>query len=140
MKCFAVGILACLALGGTAVAADVPNMVGTWKPTGESAGARMGYSHAGWAAALEPVFNPTPRPFVVIEKQNGRGLSGYEVLPDGRKDPFVAVFKRDGKQIIVSTELGAATADVAGDEIEWCWQDNLPTVSVAVCDVMKKAQ
>jgi len=126
MKSFAVGILACLALGGTAGAADIPNMVGTWKPTGESAGARMGYSHAGWAAALEPVFNPTPRPFVVVEKQNGRGLSGDD--------------KRDGKQIIVSTELGAATADVAGDEIEWCWQDHLPTVSVAVCDVMKKAQ
>ena len=126
MKSFAVGVLACLALGATAGAADIPNMVGTWKPTGESAGARMGYSHAGWAAALEPVFNPTPRPFVVVEKQNGRGLSGDD--------------KRDGKQIIVSTELGAATADVAGDEIEWCWQDHLPTVSVAVCDVMKKAQ
>jgi opacity protein-like surface antigen len=53
MKSFAVGILACLALGGTAVAADVPNMVDTWKPTGESAGAQMGFSHAGWAAALE---------------------------------------------------------------------------------------
>jgi hypothetical protein len=77
---------------------------------------------------------------VVVEKQNGRGLSGYEVLPDGRKDPFVGVFKRDGKHIIISTEQGPATADVAGDEIEWCWQDNLPTVSVAVCDVMKKAQ
>src|SRR5262245_16062969 len=126
MKSFAVGILACLALGGTAGAADIPNMVGTWKPTGESAGARMGYSHAGWAAALEPVFNPTPRPFVVVEKQNGRGLSGDD--------------KRDGKQLIVSTELGAAPADVAGGELAWCWQDHLPTVSVAVCDVMKKAQ
>jgi len=140
MKSFAVGMLVCVTLGGTAVAADVPNLIGTWKPTGESAGARIGHSHAGWAAASEPVFNPTPRPFVVVEKQNGRGLSGYEVLPDGRKDPFVGVFKRDGKQIIVSTELGAATADVVGDEIEWCWHDNLPTVSVAVCDVMKKAQ
>jgi hypothetical protein len=140
MKSFAVGILVCLAWGITARAADVPNIVGTWKPTGESAGARIGDSHAGWAAASEPVFNPAPRPFVVVEKQNGRGLSGYEVLPDGHKDPFVGVFKRDGKQIIVSTEQGAATADIAGDEMEWCWHDNLPTVSVAVCDVMKKTQ
>ena len=38
---------------------------------------------------------------------------------------YYAIFKRDGKQIIVSTELRAATTDVAGEEIEWCWQDNI---------------
>ena len=88
MKSFAVGILVCLVWRATSVAADAPTMVGTWKPTGESAGARIGDSHAGWAGASEPIFNPSPRPFVVVEKQNGRGLSGYEVLPDGHKDPF----------------------------------------------------
>src|SRR5262245_28943040 len=77
MKSFAVGILACLALGGTAGAADIPNMVGTWKPTGESAGARMGYSHAGWAAALEPVFNPTPRPLLWSKNRMG---ADYQVM------------------------------------------------------------
>ena len=47
MRPFAVGMVVCLALGGRAVAADVPNIVGTWKPTGESAGARIGDSHTG---------------------------------------------------------------------------------------------
>jgi len=47
MRPFAVGMVVCLALGGRAVAADVSNIVGTWKPTGESAGARIGDSHAG---------------------------------------------------------------------------------------------
>jgi hypothetical protein len=49
MRSVAVGILVCLIWGAAAVAADIPNMVGTWKPTGESAGARIGDSHAGWA-------------------------------------------------------------------------------------------
>ena len=131
-----------LALVTTAVAraADVPDMVGTWKPTGESAGVRIGAKHAGWAASSNPVFNPMPRPFVVIEKQEGRSVSGYEVLPDGSRDPFVGVFKRDGKQLLVSTNMGAALADVAGNEMEWCWLDHLPLVAVTVCDVMKKVQ
>jgi hypothetical protein len=140
MKAIGAGFVVALAFAGAALAADVPDMVGIWKPTGESAGVRNGDSHAGWASSSQPVFNPTPRPFVVVESQSGRGLAGYELLPDGRKDAFVGVFKRDGKQLILSTEMGAATADVAGDEMEWCWHDNLPTITVVVCDVMKKAQ
>jgi hypothetical protein len=77
---------------------------------------------------------------VVVEVQNGRSLAGYELLPDGSQDPFVAAFKRDGKQLVVSTTLGAATADVYGDEMEWCWQGTLPNVVAAVCDVMNKVQ
>jgi hypothetical protein len=121
-----------------AVAADVPDMVGTWKPTGESAGARIGAARAGWAASSRPTFNPTPRPSIIFEKQEGRGVSGYELLPDGSKDPFVGVFRRDGKQLLASTNVGIAMAEVSGNEMEWCWLDHLPLVAVAVCDVMKK--
>jgi hypothetical protein len=56
----------------------------------------------------------------VVEVQNGRSLAGYELLPDGSKNRFVAVFKRDGKRLVISTKLGAATADVAAEEMEWC--------------------
>jgi hypothetical protein len=134
------GMLGLCAVVGPIHAAEIPNMVGTWKPSGGSVGARVGRAHAGWAASTKPVLNPTPRPTVVVEVQNGRSLAGYELLPDGSRDPFVAAFKRDGKQLVVSTKLGAATADVSGDEMEWCWQGTLPRVLVAVCDVMKKAQ
>ena len=140
MKFLAIGLALGLVAAGAAHAADVPDMVGTWKPTGESGGVRISAARAGWAASSRPLFNPTPRPFVVIEKQDGRGVSGYEVLPDGSRDPFVGVFKRDGKQLPVSTNVGVALADVSGSEMEWCWLDHLPLVAVAACDVMKKGQ
>jgi hypothetical protein len=141
MKSAAIGaVLGLCAMAGTIHAAEIPNMVGTWKPSGASAGGRVGHAHAGWTASTKPVLNPTPRPTVVVEVQSGRSLAGYELLPDGSQDPFVAAFKHDGKQLVVSTTLGAATADVSGDEMEWCWQGTLPNVVVAVCDVMKKVQ
>ena len=141
MKSALIGsVLGFCAMVGTIHAAEIPNMIGTWKPSGEAAGGRLGPAHAGWAASAKPVLNPTPRPIVVVEVQNGRSLAGYELLPDGSRDPFVAAFKRDGKQLVVSTKLGAATADVSGNEMEWCWQDALPNLVIAVCDVMKKAQ
>jgi hypothetical protein len=132
-------VAACLAATTIiAHAADVPNLVGTWKSTGEFAVARTGKARAGFPET--PVFNHPQRPALVVEQQNGRGLTGYVLLPDGAKDPFVGVLKRDGKQVIVSTDNpGTGTIDVYGDEVEWCWQDVIPDVRVATCDIMKKA-
>jgi hypothetical protein len=129
----------CLAVSAvTANAANIPNLVGTWKSTGDFAVARTGKARAGFSET--PTFNHSQRPVLVVEQQDGRGLTGYLLLPDGNKDPLVGVFKRDGKQVIVSTDNpGTGTIDVYGDEIEWCWQDVIPDVRVATCDLMKKA-
>lgn len=135
-----IGFAVCLAAATVvARAAEIPNLVGTWKSTGDFAVARTGKARAGFAQ--EPVFNHPQRPAFVVEQQNGRGIIGYLLLPDGTKDAFVGVFKRYGKQVIISTDNpGVGTVDISGDEIEWCWQDVIPDVRVATCDLMKKAQ
>jgi hypothetical protein len=140
MRVVSVGLAVCLvATTIGARAADVPNLVGTWKSTGDFAVARTGKARAGFPE--QPVFDHQQRPVLVIEQQDGRGLTGYLLLPDGTKDAFVGVFKRDGQHAIVSTDNpGIGTVDVSGDEIEWCWQDVIPDVRVAACDLMKKAQ
>ena len=46
MKSAAIGaVLALCAMAGTIHAAEIPNMVGTWKPSGASAGGRVGHAH-----------------------------------------------------------------------------------------------
>jgi hypothetical protein len=77
---------------------------------------------------------------IVVEKQEGRGFTGYIVLPDGAKDPFAGVLKRDGKQALLSADNGKATIDFYGDSSEICWLDDLPGVNVASCALIAKAR
>ena len=133
----AVIILSAAAIG-VARAASLPDMIGTWKPTGDTAAARLGDAVSGWPANTKPAFNLQPRPYVVVETQQGREIAGYEVFADGGKEAFVGVFKRDGKDLLVSTMRGIALVDITKRDMEWCWMDNLPQVAVVSCDVMKK--
>ena len=131
-------IALCLAASSAIVhAADVPNLVGTWNSSGELAAARSGKARAGFAET--PTFNPPQHVSIVVEKQEGRGFTGYIVLPDGAKDPFAGVLKRDGKQALFSADNGKATIDFYGDSSEICWLDDLPGVNVASCAVIAKA-
>jgi len=130
-------IALCLAASSAIVhAADVPNLVGTWN-CGELAAARSGKARAGFAET--PTFNPPQHVSIVVEKQEGRGFTGYIVLPDGAKDPFAGVLKRDGKQALLSADNGKATIDFYGDSSEICWLDDLRGVNVASCAVITKA-
>lgn len=136
---------ALLALAGAAQAASPtgeigtpPNIVGTWKPTGQSAVARVGGSFAGWSNDSAPKFKLHYRPTVVVATQEGRGFAGYKVLADGSKDRFVGVFRHDGTHLITSSDNGRASGEILGNEIEWCWTDTLPKTNVAACDMLKK--
>jgi opacity protein-like surface antigen len=133
-------LLALLLAASAAQAAGVPNMVGTWKPTGGTgtASARLGDAVSGWPANTKPSFNLQPRPYVVVETQIGREIAGYEVFADSSHEQFVGVFKRNGKDLLISTMKGTALVDVTSRDMEWCWMDNLPQVAVVSCDVMQK--
>jgi hypothetical protein len=122
-------VVAFAAAMGIARAASLPDMIGTWKPTGETAAARLGDAVSGWPANTKPAFNLQPRPYVVVETQQGHEIAGYEVFADGGREPFVGVFKRDGKELLVSTMKGIALVDMTQRDMEWCWMDNLPQVA-----------
>ncbi|MBV8186692.1 MAG: hypothetical protein JOY64_09545 [Alphaproteobacteria bacterium] len=127
----------CLAgLGNVAEAADAPNLVGTWKTTGEFAAARTGKTQPAFGET--PPFNNPKRVSFVVEKQEGRGFSGYRLLPDGSKDACVGVLKRDGKQALMNCDYGKVTLDFTGDVVESCFVSNLPDTKIASCDVMRK--
>ena len=132
------GMMICLA-SSTAIAqaAAVPNLVGTWKVTGEAAGARTGKAFAGFAAG--PVLNKIAPLTLVIEKQEERGFVGYVLLPDGSKDNFAGVIKHDGKEALLSTDNGKGTIDFYGSEIEYCFLDDMAEMDVATCRLMQKA-
>ena len=139
MKFLAIGLAIGLAAAGAAHAADVPDMVGTWKPppirrrADRRCACRLG-------GVVAPGLQSNAAPVCCDRETRWTRVSGYEVLPDGSRDPFVGVFKRDGKQLLVSTNVGVALADVSGNEMEWCWLDHLSLVAVAACDVMKKGR
>jgi hypothetical protein len=117
--------------------AQPPNMLGVWKPTGVTAAVRLGASVAGWPQTDKPTFNLKPRPYVVVDVQNGREIAGYEIFADGKREPFVGVFTLAGK-LLVNTLRGMASVDLYGNQIEWCWQDTLSNVAIVSCDVMRK--
>lgn len=139
MKFIAALLVSGASVIGVAQAADAPNMLGNWNPTGETASARIGLPVSGWTSGSAPAYNLQPRPRVVVDSQQGRGLGGYEVFADGTKEPFVGVLSRNGQHILVSTDRGNAYVDLlSSDSMEWCWMDNLDHVAVVSCDVMAR--
>jgi hypothetical protein len=114
-----------------------PNMIGVWKPTGVTAAVRVGKAVSGYPKSGKPAFNLKPRPYLVVNDQEGREIAGYEVFADGTHESMVGVFKLSGK-LIVSTSRGSATVDFYGNDMEWCWQDGLTGVAIVSCDVLRK--
>jgi hypothetical protein len=133
--------LACLSFAVAAQAAAPSNLVGTWTTTGESARAKIGAARKGWSAAgNDPDLTFSFHPSVVIEKQEGRSLAGYKTQPDGSKDYFVGVFKHGGREIVLRTSEGMATADIVGNDIEFCWVSDVPDLYSAQCDMLRRTQ
>ncbi len=75
---------------GAAHATEVPNMLGNWKPDRGDRLRATGPSGQRLSSGTTPSYNLQPRPRVVIDSQQGRGLGGYEIFADGTKEPFVA--------------------------------------------------
>lgn len=126
-------------MGATSAwAADTPNLIGNWNPTGDTAAARLGLPVSGWQSSTTPIYNLKPRPRVIIDSQEGRGFGGHEIFADGTKEPFVGVVKRDGVHALVSTARGNALVDLDGNTMEWCWMDNMDNVAVVSCDMMAR--
>lgn len=139
MKIIAGLASAALLASAAAAAADAPNLIGTWKPV-ELASARYGTFNPQHAMESDLVLSNDPRGGVtfVIDKQDGAAFSGRTEGPGGRPGTLVGAIRRDGKNFAVSTDFGAGTGIIDGNELEFCWFDTNPYFAAVSCYVHKR--
>jgi hypothetical protein len=128
-----------LSIASQAIAADPPNLVGTWKPVGEGhASVRHGAAGETSPAHQVPTFTgPTPWS-LVIEAQNGRAFHGHALPPRGEKETFVGVIRHNGQRLVIAIDDGEAQGEFVGDQLELCFTDHDPKRSVVNCMLLAK--
>jgi hypothetical protein len=94
-----------------AIAAEVPNVVGTWAIS----------SRANSATSDQPAAIASLA--VKILRQEGDSFSGTLVGPKGKSERFVGSFRRDGRLFVYSSDKTAGTGKVQGNEMEICRTD-----------------
>ncbi len=120
------------------VAAEVPNVIGTWKVAGDRATARVGTS-PGHARAEDSVSTKLDQAWnVEIKGQDGRSFYGVVGGPTGKQQTMVGVFRTDGKRFLISTDNGTGDGEMNGDSFELCWSDTLPTLVAVDCAIYRK--
>ena len=120
-------------------AADIPNMVGTWKPTGDLAAAFAGAYPVSEKKLASPIFDAKGNQWTLrIDVQDGRAFAGVSIGPDGKEFTLAGVLRADLKRFVYSNDRGIASGEVMGDTIEVCWTDVIEKVAGASCGTYKK--
>lgn len=131
------GVLA----ASTAFAADPPDLVGTWKATGESyASVRLGDDNDHHPEYATPSYGePGDAWSMVIKEQKGRAFSGAAVSPKGAEERIVGVISFDGDHLIIAgDEAGLFGEVLEGNKIEFCFQDHEDDRAGVSCYVAAK--
>ena len=102
-------------LSTNAIAADVPNVIGTW------AISNKGRSAAGEGSVVQSAQIASLA--VKVLRQDGQSFSGTVVGPKGKSERIVGSFRRDGMTFVYSSEKTAGTGKVQGNEMELCRTD-----------------
>lgn len=140
MRSLAVAGAFLAALSIDAVAADAPNIVGTWTPTAH-ASARIG-THSQYGSTAKPsLTSATDAAFKwTIDTQQGNSFSGSATGPKGKVEELVGAFRQDGKRFVFSVANGSGSGELNGDEMELCFSDTIPNYMSAACTVYKRAK
>jgi hypothetical protein len=133
----ALAAVAALFLTSFAAQAAAPNMLGTWVTDDDFVNTGSNPAVPGWPASRGPKAVVTPKPSVVFTDQNDRQVSGYIVSPNGRV-PFHAILKHSGTGLVGRNVNGLLTADINGDQMEWCFAGTAPKVDVVACNMMHR--
>jgi hypothetical protein len=133
---FGAGIL----VSGVALAADPPDLVGTWKAVpGTYASVRLGDNNDYHPEYKTPNFGvPDEAWSLIIESQNGRAFVGRAESPAGKGEPVVGVVSFDGTRLIMAAEEAGLFGTVDGNQIEICFQDQEDDRSGVSCYVAQK--
>jgi hypothetical protein len=123
-----------------AMAADPPDLVGTWKATGESyASVRLGDDNDHHPEYAAPSYGaPGEAWSVVIKEQKGRAFSGSALSPKGGEERIVGVVSFDAEHLIIAGDEAGMFGEIIGDKIEFCFQDHEDDRAGVACYIAAK--
>jgi hypothetical protein len=131
---------AVLFVTSTAFAADPPDLVGTWKATGEAhASVRLGDGNEHHPEYDDPSFGTPEHAWtIVINEQKGRGFHGVAKSPKGGEEEIVGVVSFDAEHLIIAGDEAGLFGEVLGDKIEFCYQDHEDDRAAVACFIAAK--
>lgn len=118
--------------------AATPNILGTWTPVEPFVMSGSGESNAGWNATPGPSSKPAPDPHIVFDKQDGRVVSGYMAAPGGERTPIHGMIKSDGSSLTARNSNGVISADIKGNQMEWCFTSMKPNIDYVACNPFQR--
>jgi hypothetical protein len=124
-----------------AMAADPPDLVGTWKATGEGhASIRLGEANDYNAATETPIFgSPENAWTIVIKEQKGRAFHGVAQSPKSGEEAIVGVVSFDGDHLLIAADEAGMFGEVLdANKIEFCFQDHEDHRAGVACVVAAK--
>ena len=135
MQVWAAGLTAAALAVPMASAAELPDLVGTWKLTGEmQTSVRLGAESAHHPRYETPSIGvPADAWSVVIDEQKGRAFHGYALSPKGKQEPIVGVVSHNSEQLLISGMEAGLHGEIVGDEIEFCFMDHEPDRASVAC-------
>ncbi len=136
MAVFGAGLIA----ASVAMAAEPPDLVGTWKATGEAhASVRLGDGNDHHPDYDDPNFgSPEHAWTIVIAEQKGRAFHGVARSPKGGEEEIVGVVSFDAEHMIMSGEEAGLFGEIMGDKIEFCFQDHDDDRASVACFIAAK--
>jgi hypothetical protein len=113
-----------------AVAADAPNLVGSWTRSSHTMSLLKGSS--------KPLFTHTEDQTwkMKIDAQDSGAFSGVLSGPVGKAQPIAGAFQPDGKHFVFSTENESGSGEASNDELQYCWTSSRPII--AGCATFKR--
>ena len=123
-----------------AMAADPPDLVGTWKATGEAhASVRLGDGNEHHPEYDDPSFgSPEHAWAIVIKEQKGRAFHGVAQSPKGLEEEIVGVVSFDAEHLLISGDEAGLFGEILGDKIEFCFQDHEDDRAGVACFIAAK--
>jgi hypothetical protein len=123
-----------------ALAADPPDLVGTWKVTDESyASIRLGEANEHHPEYRDPTFGmPEQAWTIVIKEQNGRAFHGVAQSAKGLEEEIVGVVSFDAEHLIMAADEAGLYGEILGDKIEFCFQDHEEDRASVSCFIAAK--
>lgn len=124
------------AMFSTVLAADYPNIVGTWERV-SGMRAVTGTSQNKQAPVLTTSGESGLQMIRVADQKSGV-FEGEAKLVGGENHLIAGAFRQDGKRYVISSDIGTLSGEVAGDVMEACFTTLLTNVNIAGCYQLKK--